>query len=157
MENIEGYIHNLLNVYTPETRFLQNFRLEDSIGHADFKVNSEFYSSNEEMSHLTAVQMQICINQLLFVYISALGKYDKFFSGQHSDMAYINEFQNNNTFITCQAYYFHKRIDTSGLISAKMWLKKEKMIGNLLIMDVEFDFSHRSSSGDVRIAIKNED
>lgn len=154
MQNLEVYITNLLNVYTPETRFLKKFTVTDRAGFAEFFVQSAFYSSIEELGHLTAVQMQICINQMLFVFISALGKYDKLFGEYGYDMDYINKFQNNNTFITRQSYNFHKRIDTSQEINAKMSLKKEKLIRDLLIMDIEFEFSNHSLTGDVRIAIK---
>ncbi len=156
MQNLNGYIINLLNVYTPETRFLKKFSLSDKTGYAEFNVRSAFYSSIEELGHLTAVQMQICINQLLFVFISALGKYDKLFAEHGYDMDYINKFQNNNTFNTRQSYNFHKRIDTSQVITAKMTLVKEKLIRDLLIMDIEFEFNDHKLTGCVRIAIKME-
>jgi hypothetical protein len=153
MQQLELYCQNLLSVYKKETRFLSSFSLVNDIGYADFSVNSDFYSGHEKMAHFTAPQFQICLNQLLFVYIAATGKYEKLFAQYNYSSEYIQNFQNNNTFITKQNCRFCKQIDTKETIPARMKIIREKQIRKLNLLELEFDFYNGCCTGEVTVAI----
>lgn len=141
-----------LSAYKKETQFLDSFELVGNKGTATFITNSKFYSLTKlPVDHFTAVELQICLNQLLFIYFAHLGLFDKEIIPTISNN-FIDSLAKNN-FITEQITHFKKDINPSEIIRGEIEVLRSKKIGNVTFMDCRFQFGE-GCFGTVKVAHK---
>ena len=145
-------IDTFLNPYKKEARFLQSFELMKNKGISTFKVNSDFYFTPQSSHHFTAVELQICLNQLLYVYFAHLGLYGNDWNAV-MDFDFVNKITEND-FIIEQKTHFKKEIDTSKNIRGEIEVMHTKKIGKTKFMECNFQFED-ACFGSVLVAHKD--
>jgi hypothetical protein len=132
-------IETFLSPYKEESRFLKSFELLDNKGVATFRVNSDFYCiTKTPVHHFTAIELQVCLNQLLYIYFAHLGLFDNYLDLPR-DNTFIKTLNENN-FITEQITHFKKDIDSSQIIHGEIKVIKTKKIDHINFMECQFKF-----------------
>ena len=148
--------NNILDIflkpYKKDCQFLQSFKLVDNKGVGMFKTNSDFYSVFEKGNHFTAVELQVCLNQLLYTYFGYIGLFD--YVENIDDENKLLNIQKENTFITEQSVHFKKEIQISDEIVGEIQITKAKKIGNLTLMECNYKFGD-GCFGMVKVALKD--
>jgi len=146
-------IEALLSPYNENSRFLKSFELLGEKGLASFETNSNFYCiSQQPVHHFTAVELQVCLNQLLYTYFARLGllNYDK---NASLNPDFINALNANN-FIIEQNTHFKKAINASQPIKGEIEITKSKKIGDSSYIECSFLFGD-GCFGTVKSILKN--
>ncbi len=138
-----------LSPYKKETQFLQSFEIIKNKGYGTFKTTSNFYcSENKPVEHFSAVELQICLNQLLYLYFAHLNLFDKStFSNKETFVEQLNK----NNFITEQTMHFKKPIDVSSSFQGVIEVLKSKKIKNTVFMECLYTFE-MNCYGTVKVA-----
>jgi hypothetical protein len=147
-------IETFLSPYKKESRLLKSFELVGNKGIATFMANSDFYCITQEpVHHFTAVELQVCLNQLIYVYLAHLGIY-----GENFNISTKEDFiktLNSNNFITEQITHFKKEIDSSQIIHGEIEMLKSKKIGKMKFMECQFQFG-KQCFGSVKLAHRDD-
>lgn len=150
--NTEKIIAAHLAPYKDECRFLKTFICEDKIGKATFEINSDFYChDNHPVHYFSAAEMQICVNQMLYIYCVHIGVIP-FDEDANLDKEYIQSLAAQK-FITEQSCNFKSALKTSQPILAEMEEVFSRKIGNRLLIECKFKFEE-SCFGKVKVLIQ---
>lgn len=155
MKNTLKIIEAFCLPYKEETRFLKKFKLdENNIGIAIFEIKSDFYChKNHPVEYFTSAEMQIAINQLLYIYCAHMD----FIS--FDEKCELNKTQveklAKGKYITEQSYIFKKAIKVSEPIEGTIELINSRKIGNTIFVDCFFKFGE-FCSGKVKAVIKKD-
>lgn len=141
-----------LSVYKEEARFLYSFHLEKLVGKGSFKINSNFYCTKDQPIHyFSATEMQLCINQLLYVYFTSLGLIP-FHNDYLNSTRFIESFD-ERYYIIEQTCKFKEKISVSELIQAEIMISKKKLLGANLYIECIFNFEQKCF-GSVKCLLK---
>jgi hypothetical protein len=150
--NTQKIIASFLSPYNKQSQFLKDFRLIGEKGIGIFEPNSDFYCINHQpVHHFTAVELQICLNQLLYTYFGHLGLFKQIDDNEE----YIKHLNANN-FIIEQSTHFKKVIDVSHPIQGEINICYKRVVGNSLYIECKFSFEG-SCYGKVKSILKMED
>jgi hypothetical protein len=140
-----------LKAYNEKSRFLNSFELIEKTGVGIFSVNSDFYCPiDEPADYFTAVELQVCLNQLLYAYFSHLGLFDYVIEEKEKFIEAVE----NNCFITEQNIRFKKELRILKNIEGKIEIKKAKKIHDISFMECEFEFKD-ACSGLIKVVLKD--
>lgn len=153
MKNTAKIIEAFTLPYNKNARFIKNFNLdENNIGVALFETNSEFYChGNHPVEYFTAAEMQICLNQLLYIYCTHMN-FIPFDDTQTLNKEQVEKLAKGK-FITEQSYKFKKAIKTLNPIEGTMQLIHSRKIGKTIVVDCKFSFG-AFCTGNVKVAIQ---
>lgn len=141
-----------LRPYNEESRFLKSFEYKENIGRASFEIKSDFYChENHPVQYFTAAEMQICINQLLYIVCTHAGLIP-FDDNEDLNPAYIHKLASGK-YITEQKCSFKAALKTDRIIEGEMQLVNHKKIGDTIVADCSFNFENKCL-GTVRVVIK---
>jgi hypothetical protein len=149
----KAIIDTFLKPYKKVTQFLQSFELIKNKGISTFKVDCGFYFTPQSSHHFTAVELQVCLNQLLYVYFAHLGLYGDNWDCT-KDTGFVNMLTKND-YIIEQKTSFKKEIDTSKLIHAEIEVIHTKKIDATKFMECRFQFED-ACFGSVLVAHKEQ-
>ncbi|MFW6224631.1 MAG: FcoT family thioesterase [Bacteroidota bacterium] len=144
-------IETFLQPYDNEVRYLQSFKLSGNKGIGVFRIQHNFYSTFVATRHFTAVELQLCLNQLLYVYFAQKGIFD--FLKHEGVFREVLKFQNSKTFITEQFVRYKKAIDVSKEIIGEVELIRSKKIRETYFLDCQFNFN-KMCLGNVKSIVK---
>ncbi len=149
--NTNELIDTFLQPYNEAVRYLKSFELSGNKGVGKFQIFNNFYSTFITARHFTAVELQICLNQLLYVYYAHIGifnflKNDGMFQG-------VMEFQNSKTFITEQFVKYKNPIDVSKEIIGEVEMVCSKKIKSTYFLKCRFHFNY-VCMGNVKTIVK---
>lgn len=137
-------IDNFLRYYKPEARFIKSFELKENKGFALFNINCGFYCDpSQNLQYLSAVEFQLCLNQLMFVYFATLGL-----------IPVDQEFDSRNYLITAQNMQFKKFSNTSIPINGEICIVDSKRIKNKTFLICSFKLGE-GCSGSVTAILKS--
>ena len=153
----EQIIQYILQTYNEKSRFLQSFHLEEEKkGFALFKISSEFYCPKDQPAeYLTAVELQVCLNQLLYAYFSQLGLFDFILRKENCYESLIKSII-NDCYVVGQNFKFKKKIAVKELLHANILIKKAKKIRDTSFMLCQFNFEN-FCYGEITVVLKSED
>ncbi len=110
---------------------MNSISLEKLVGKGSFQINSNFYCTKDQPIHyFSATEMQLCINQLLYVYFTSLGLIP-FFNDYLNSTRFIESFD-ERYYIIEQTCKFKEKISVSKVIQAEIIISKKKLLGEKL-------------------------
>lgn len=143
----------LLAAYTPSFRFIEDFELKGDVGLAKFCISSCPYSDSGAVPHMTAAELQLCLNQMLYCYFLSNGVFEEFSGISRYGGQELFRWQAENTFIIEQSFRFRRRIPVKSRIPAVLRLVRAKSSSSTYVALLDFEFANAACSGRVKIAI----
>jgi len=141
-----------LSVYKKEAQFLTSFHLEKLVGKGSFKINSNFYCTKDQpIYYFSAIEMQLCINQLMYVYFTSLGLIP-FKKDYLTSTRFIESFD-DRYYIIEQTCKFKEKINISDIIHAEIMISNKKLLGSNLYIECVFNFEQKCV-GSVKCILK---
>ena len=137
MKLLQENLDKVLEIYTPECRYLKEVSLNYPVAQGVFKLGNTFYSP-KNVEHMTAIEVQLCLNQLCFSAFGSWlpeGKFNKSLSfNQYLDL------MKENMFIIESNIRFRKPICTNGEIKGQIEITNIKKHGGLYICNFYLSF-----------------
>jgi hypothetical protein len=148
----EKIIESFLMPYKKNVQFLQSFQLVGQKGIGKFKINSQFYSVFNEGNHFTAAELQISLNQLLYIYFAYMGLFD--YVEQENIEHELLSIQKENSFITEETIHFRKAIEAEKEIMGEIEIVRSKRVGDVSFFECDYNFE-KNCFGVVKIVLKD--
>jgi len=149
-------LERVLELYKPECRYLKEAKIELLKAEGMFEVNSTYYANNFSVSHLTSVEMNLCLNQLAYVafaeWIDA-GEFENINLDFEEYFVLIKE----NMYIVESSIKFKEPIATSKPFKAAMQLRQQKQKGNVHFVFLDYSFEDGKAKGRVGFALTLDD
>jgi hypothetical protein len=134
----------LLSLYNQDCRFLVDFKTIEGKGVGFFNIKSDFYcNTDRQVYYFTAVELQICLNQLMYEYFAHLGY-----------ITTTNESEYVYNLITAQEFSFKQLISTEKIIVGEISITTIKHIKNARFICCSFNFEE-SCHGTVKVILRN--
>ncbi len=151
--NTKQIIKLFVESYNKETQFLKSFTQEGEKGIGTFIINSDFYmKADTPLHYLSAVEMIICLNQLLYVYLAHTGliQVDE---NREPDLNYMHELIYNK-YIISQTYRFRKKIDITNGTTGSIEVISSKKIKEQRMVICKYNFDDKCF-GEVKIMLRD--
>ncbi len=143
----------LLQCYFPEVRYLKAFSMSKDIGTGYFRVSDPLYCQIEGLEHLTATELQLCLNQMLYCFFDANGALASFNDYRSYNSKHLAQWQAIKTFIIEQDFRFHRKIPITKSFSARMQLCRFRKSEKMCLALVKFDFADGACTGKLKVAL----
>ncbi len=151
--NTEQVIKLFVESYNKETQFLKDFKLEKEKGTGSFVINSDFYmQSNTPLHYLSAVEMIICLNQMLYVHLAHIGLIS-IDENREPNLDYMHELIYNK-YIISQSYKFQKKIDVTNGTTGSIEVISSKKIKEQRLVICKYSFDNKCF-GEVKIMLRD--
>jgi hypothetical protein len=148
---------DLLAAYSRKWRFLEEFELHDDHASASFIIHNVPYSDAGAVNHPTAVELQSCLNQMLYCYFLSNGVFEQFSGISRYQGESLFRWQADHTFVIEESFRFKRRISVQERIPAILRQLKSRTIGNTHMACLKFEFGRDACFGMVKIAITRDD
>lgn len=149
--DVDKIINTILKPYKPTVHFLKSFELIGNEGmRGKFQTKSDFYSV-ELLNHLSAIELQICLNQLIFAFAAKTGL---LFDSETNEIPIdLSDIQKNNSYIRSITTNFKSEIDASKAFFGEIKLINKKEVGNKLLCQFSYSFSNNDCFGFVNTVL----
>jgi len=148
-------IEKALEGYKQEAKYLVGASVEYPKAEGIFRLGKTCYADeNTNIDHFTAVESQICLNQLCY---SAFGYWIKTGELEALPVTFdeFMEMRKGSMFVTEAHTKFKRVISTGRNIQGRFKIEKSKKFGELYIAHLTFDFEDRSAYGKLEVAVKS--
>jgi len=148
-------IKRALEGYNHEAKYLVRASTEYPKAEGIFRLQKTCYADeNTNIDHFTAIESQICLNQLCY---SAFGNWIKTGELEALPVTFdeFMEMRKGSMFVTDAYTKFKRAISTGRDIQGRFQIEKSKKFGELYIAHLIFDFEDRSVYGELEVAVKS--
>lgn len=146
-------LKDLLSIYVPSARYVEGFEIRNEVGYALLYAQEACYCRAPGLQHLTAVQLQICLNQMLYCYFALAGTLDTFEDYVKLSAVDLAQWQAAKTYLIEQQFRFHRSIDVSKSFCATLKLERFRKTSKICVAKVAFDFADGACLGEAKAAV----
>lgn len=148
---------DLLAAYSHQWRFLEEFNLHDDHALATFLIQNAPYSDAGAVHHLTAIELQTCLNPMLYCHFLSTGVFEQFSGISRYQGESLFRWQADHTFVIEESFEFKRRIIVQDRIPAILRERKSRTMGNTHMAYLDFEFGRGACFGMVKIAITRDE
>ena len=142
-------IEQVLARYKPQQRVLVDANLDYPLLEGDFHIGDTYYM-NPPLIHATDIEIQLCLNQLVYVGIAEIMR-----EGLVRDLGGFNflELQGENMLIIESRKRFRRPIPTNRNIHCALNIKRFRGNNGLILSWSDFQFENYSCIGSLELAL----
>ena len=126
----QEHVHAMLSMYTSACTYLIRACIDENTATGVFKIGRTWYTQ-ENLLHLTAIEAQICLNQLLYVAGFAWQATNE--TSQHSPLPEYRALMREDMFIIETKLRFTNTITKDNELEGKLTLERVRSRGNLTL------------------------
>jgi len=145
-------IGRVLEMYKPEQRLLKSANMNYPIISGKFLIGPTYYT-HEPLKHATDIEIQLCLNQL--VYVEVAESIQKNLVPELRGMDF-SSLQKEGMLIIESQKRFNRDIKTDVEIDGVLRIRRLKNYKGLLVANTDFDFEKGSCFGFLELVIKKE-
>lgn len=146
------FVKNVGEIYLPNFRYLVNFETAFPKSVGIFSLNQARYTEGQ-LSHMTAIDAQFCLNQLAYATFAQWIKEKRFPELDVSLEKYF-ALAKENMLIADTKIRFKKPIETKTKVGAEIDLKKFRKQGNLFFAFLEQNFENGKEQGTLDVVLR---
>ncbi len=153
MKVSQDIIDKIVSIYLPSYRYLKEAEIDFPLGRGLFQIGqTEYYDG--EVSHMTDVETQLCLNQLCYVLFNqeiANGRWDNLKNLTLDDFL---DLRKENMFVTESHKKFRRETRVGAPFVGEINLNKVRRHGNLFIAHLDFDLNNGAAIGELSVALR---
>ena len=145
-------LEKILALYKPECRYLKSAELGSLKAEGMFEIGGTYYTNNCSVSHLTSVEMNLCLNQLAYVAFAEWIDHGEFENINLEIEEYLLLMKDNMYIFECSVK-FKDPIDTSKPFKAEMQFRQQKQKDNIHFVFLDYSFADGKAKGKIGLAL----